>query len=132
MPLDLFEREKRRNFIGKWNEERLLFKTTRNVVIADSFLTATSKSSSPLVPWRIFTRFPILFSQMYRACCRAEPATIYSPSPEKQHFFHGVLRAKTASQVKRLNNSRAWTSEDCGVGLFFRLRSYILPTTNNS
>lgn len=104
MPLDLFGREKR-NLIGKWNSASLVFKITRNIEIADSFLTATSKSSSPLVPWSIFTRFPILFSQMYRACCRAEPATIYSPSPEKQHFFHGVLHVKTTSQVKQLNNS---------------------------
>lgn len=61
-------------------------------------LTATSKRSSPLVPWRIFTRLPMLFSQMYRACCRAEPATMYSPSPEKQHFFHGVLKDKESAQ----------------------------------
>lgn len=55
---------------------------------------ATSRSNSPFVPWRIFTRFPMLFSQMYKACCRAEPAQIYSPSPEKQHFFHIVLNSE--------------------------------------
>lgn len=57
--------------------------------------TTTSNNNSPLVPWRIFTKFPTLFSQMYKACCLAEPATINSPSPEKQHFFHRVLKRST-------------------------------------
>lgn len=61
-------------------------------------LTATSSNNSPLVPWRIFTRFPMLFSQMYNACCRADPATMYSPSPEKQHFFQGVLETRESTE----------------------------------
>ena len=43
------------------------------------------------MPSRNFTKLPLLFSQMYSECCRAEPATMYSPSPEKQHFFHRDL-----------------------------------------
>lgn len=65
-----------------------------------ALLTATSSRSSPLVPCKIFTRLPMLFSQIYSACCRAEPATMYSPSPEKQHFFHGVLKHKKHPQEK--------------------------------
>lgn len=53
---------------------------------------ATSSNNSPLVPCRIFTKFPIDFSHIYKACCLADPAQIYSPSPEKQHFFHIVLK----------------------------------------
>ncbi len=34
----------------------------------------------------------MLRSQMYRACCLADPAHMYSPSPEKQHFFQVVLK----------------------------------------
>lgn len=64
---------------------------------------ATSRSSSPFVPWRIFTRFPILFSQIYKACCRAEPAQIYSPSPEKQHFFHIVLNNNNYEKKSVIN-----------------------------
>ena len=54
-------------------------------------LTTTSSSISPFVPRRNLTRFPLAFSQMYRECCLADPATMYSPSPEKQHFFHKDL-----------------------------------------
>lgn len=62
-----------------------------------NFLTTTSSRSSPLVPCRIFTKFPILFSHMYNACCLADPAQTYSPSPEKQHFFHIVLFTRSCS-----------------------------------
>lgn len=62
---------------------------------------ATSRSNSPFVPWSIFTKFPILFSQIYRACCLAEPAHIYSPSPEKQHFFHMVLKRHLCTYTKQ-------------------------------
>lgn len=51
----------------------------------------TSRSNSPLVPCNIFTKLPIDFSHIYKACCLADPAQMYSPSPEKQHFFHIVL-----------------------------------------
>lgn len=36
-----------------------------------------------------------------RACCRADPATMYSPSPEKQHFFHGVLQTRKCPRRTR-------------------------------
>jgi len=62
------------------------------------FLTTTSSRVSPLVPSKNLTKFPLLFSQMYSECCRDEPATMYSPSPEKQHFFHRDL---TAAHVPR-------------------------------
>lgn len=57
-------------------------------------LTTTSSSISPFVPWSILTKLPTLRSQIYKECCRAEPAQMYSPSPEKQHFFHIVLRSQ--------------------------------------
>lgn len=62
-----------------------------------NFFTTTSSKSSPLVPCKIFTKFPILFSHTYNACCLADPAHTYSPSPEKQHFFHIVLFTRSCN-----------------------------------
>ncbi|RNA03066.1 hypothetical protein BpHYR1_048631 [Brachionus plicatilis] len=37
---------------------------------------------------------------MYNECCLDEPAHMYSPSPEKQHFFHKVLFTRSCNFCK--------------------------------
>lgn len=50
-----------------------------------------SSRVSPFCPVSILAREPVPLSHMYRACCRCDPATMNSPSPENVHFFHCVL-----------------------------------------
>ena len=68
-----------------------------------------SSRVSPFCPVSILAREPVPLSHMYNACCRCDPATMNSPSPENVHFFHCVLER----EGERIGRGKSFSARVC-------------------